>query len=220
MTIPRIFLAFLMVSLVSACAAEADPSSSSTTADQPDATQPDATTATYSKVGYFAGGCFWCVEKDFEKLNGVGDVISGYTGGDLQNPTYEQISHEETGHREAVKVPYDPAIVSYRQLVDYHLRHIDVTDAGGQFCDRGFSYMTAIWVQNDEERKIASEAVAAAEKELGQKIVTPILPAKQFWPAEARHQNYYKTHPIKYGYYRKACGRDARVAELWGKDQH
>lgn len=166
---------------------------------------------------YFAGGCFWCIEKDFEKLDGVGDVISGYTGGDLPNPTYEQISKTETGHREAVAVPYDPAVISYRELVDYFFRHIDPLDAGGQFCDRGYSYQTAIWATNEREKKTAQAAKTAAEKELGQKIVTEISSAKTFWRAEDRHQDYYKTHPLRYSLYRSNCGRDARVREVWGE---
>ncbi len=170
-----------------------------------------------SAKGYFAGGCFWCVEKDFEKLDGVGDVISGYTGGDLQNPTYEQISRTETGHREAVEVPYDPSVISYRALVEYFLRHIDPLDDGGQFCDRGFSYKTAIWVANDEERAAAEAAKAAAEEELGQAIVTPILDKKTFWIAEDRHQDYYKTNPVRYNSYRFGCGRDAQIARVWDK---
>lgn len=168
-------------------------------------------------LGYFAGGCFWCIESDFEKLDGIGDVVSGYTGGNQDNPTYKQVSREVTGHREAVKVPYDPAEISYRELVDYFLRHVDVTDDGGQFCDRGFSYSTAIWTQNEEERAIAKAAIAEAEKELGQKIVTPVLDAKPFWDAETYHQDYYKKNPIRYKYYRSSCGRDKRVRQLWGK---
>ena len=170
------------------------------------------------KTAYFAGGCFWCVEKDFEKLDGVGDVISGYTGGDIENPTYEQISKTDTGHREAVKVPYDPSVISYRELVNYFFRHIDPLDDGGQFCDRGFSYMTAIWVQNDEERRIALEEKERAAAELNAEIVTPILDAKTFWMAEDRHQNYYKTNSVRYTLYRTGCGRDARVKEVWGND--
>jgi peptide-methionine (S)-S-oxide reductase len=169
------------------------------------------------RYAFFAGGCFWCVEKDFEKLDGVGDVVSGYTGGDIENPTYEQISKVDTGHREAVQIPYDPTVVTYRELVDYFFRHIDPLDAGGQFCDRGPSYMTAIWVQNDEEREIAESAKAAAEAELGKTVVTPILDAKTFWRAEERHQDFYKTNSTRYTFYRRGCGRDARVAKIWGK---
>ena len=169
------------------------------------------------QYGYFAGGCFWCIEKDFEKLDGIGDVISGYTGGDLKNPTYEQISHKDTGHREAVKVPYDPAVISYRQLVDYFFRHIDPIDDSGQFCDRGPSYLTAIWVQNDEEREAAQASKKEAAAFLNKEIYTPILDVKTFWNAEDRHQNYYKTNSTRYNFYRRGCGRDARVKSIWGK---
>lgn len=196
--------------LISACASE-----QGTAARE----APEAASYSYTATAYMAGGCFWCVEKDFEKLDGVGDVISGYMGGSVENPTYKQVSREETGHREAVKVPYDPDVISYRELVDYHLRHIDVTDDGGQFCDRGFSYTTAIWVQNEEERTAAEAAIDAAEEELGQAVVTPVLDATPFWDAEDYHQDYYKKNPIRYNYYRTGCGRDRRVAELWGKDQ-
>lgn len=162
----------------------------------------------------FAGGCFWCVESDFEKLGGVSEAVSGYSGGDLQKPTYEN----HTGHLEAVEVFYDPAIVSYRQLVDYLLRHIDPLDAGGQFCDRGHSYTSAIFVANDEERADAEAAVAEAERILGEKIATPILPRGEFWDAEGYHQDYYKKNSLKYHYYRAACGRDRRVKKVWGED--
>ena len=160
----------------------------------------------------FAGGCFWCVESDFEKLDGVEKAVSGYTGGDLQNPTYED--HE--GHVEAVEVTYDPNVVSYRSLVDYLLRHIDPLDDGGQFCDRGPSYKSAIFVANEEERSAAQAAVAEAESELGEKIVTPIRERGAFWNAEDYHQNYYKKNPIQYRFYRSRCGRDARVKKVWG----
>lgn len=160
----------------------------------------------------FAGGCFWCVETDFEKLPGVIDVVSGYSGGAKENPSYED--HE--GHFEAVEVTYDPAAVSYRQLADYLLRHVDPLDAGGQFCDRGPAYRTAIFAANADERSAAEAAVAEAEKVLGQKVVTPVLDRGAFWKAEGYHQDYAKKNPIRYKYYRTACGRDARVKKVWG----
>jgi peptide-methionine (S)-S-oxide reductase len=159
----------------------------------------------------FAGGCFWCTESDFEKLEGVKEAVSGYTGGMLENPTYENYS----GHVEAVEVTYDPGVVSYRALVDYHLRHIDPFDDGGQFCDRGPQYTTAIFVGDDQERAAAEAAIAEAEKILGERIVTPVRPRERFWVAEDYHQNYYKTHPLRYRLYRTGCGRDARVKEVW-----
>ena len=159
-----------------------------------------------------AGGCFWCVESDFEKLPYVGDVLSGYAGGASSSPTYR--NHAD--HLEVAEIPYDNQAVSYRELVDFHLRHIDPLDAGGQFCDRGHSYTTAIFYQTPDEQVAAEAAVAEAESILGQKIVTRILPLDRFWIAEDYHQDYYKKNPIRYRYYRNGCGRDQRVAEIWG----
>ena len=166
----------------------------------------------------FAGGCFWCVEKDFDKVDGVVETISGYTGGTLKNPTYKQVSYEETGHYEAVKVTYDPEQVSYETLVTYFFRHVDPTDANGQFCDRGDSYRTAVFVATEEERETAEGEIAEIDASgvLGAPVVTPVLTAGTFWPAENYHQNYYKKNALKYRYYRTACGRDARVRKLWG----
>ena len=161
----------------------------------------------------FAGGCFWCVESDLEKLDGVGDVVSGYTGGALENPTYR--NHE--GHLEAVRAPFDPAAISYRELVDYFLRHIDPFDDGGQFCDRGHAYTTAIFYNGEAQKADAEAAVAAAEAELGEPIVTPVLPLGAFWIAEDYHQDYYKKNPVRYHFYRTSCGRDRRVRKVWGK---
>lgn len=160
-----------------------------------------------------AGGCFWCVEADFEKLPAVGDVIAGYAGGQTQSPTYR--NHAD--HLEVVEVPYDSNAISYRALVDYHLRHIDPLDAGGQFCDRGHSYTTAIFYRTDEERIAAEAAIESAEEELGHLIVTRILELDRFWIAEDYHQDYYKKNPLRYKYYRNGCGRDQRVAQIWSK---
>lgn len=165
----------------------------------------------------FAGGCFWCVEADFDKVDGVLETISGYTGGTLDNPTYEQVSHTETGHYEAVRVIYDANVVSYEELVDYFWRHIDPTDPEGQFCDKGSSYRSAIFVDTAGER----ELVEASKKELDQAgflpgpVVTEVLDESTFWPAEKYHQNYYEKKPLKYKFYRTACGRDGRVKEVW-----
>lgn len=164
----------------------------------------------------FAGGCFWCVESDFEKLDGVKDVVSGYSGGLMENPVYQ--NHE--GHLEAVQVTYDPAVVSYRALTDYLLRHIDPTDAGGQFCDRGHSYTSAIFAANADEWDAAKAAVADAEKELKTEIATPVLDRGAFWLAEGYHQDYYKKNPLRYKFYRSRCGRDARVNKVWGSAAH
>jgi peptide-methionine (S)-S-oxide reductase len=166
---------------------------------------------------FFAGGCFWCTEADFEKVAGVTAAVSGYTGGRLANPTYEQVSAGGTGHYEAVRVTYDPRRVSYAALVRHVYRTVDPTDGGGQFCDRGASYRTAIFVRNAEERKIAQAATAAANRQLGGKVVTPVLSASAFYPAEGYHQDYYKKNPVRYRYYRYRCGRDERLSEIWGK---
>ena len=182
------------------------------------------------KKAYFAGGCFWCVEKDFESLKGVSEVISGYTGGKTANPTYKQVTKGGTGHYEAVEIRYNDATVSYDKLLHAFFRSVDPTDAGGQFCDRGNSYRTAIFVRNATERAAAEKAKAQAEKDLGRKIVTPILNAGTFYNAEAYHQDYYKSSEIvltrrgpkskanAYKFYRKACKRDAKIKRLWGKD--
>lgn len=175
-----------------------------------------------------AGGCFWCVESDFEQVKGVSSAVSGYTGGKLANPTYKQVSRGGTGHFEAVEIQFDPAVVSRETLLNMFFRSVDPTDAGGQFCDRGDSYRTAIFVSNPAEKTIAEAAKANAQKALGQKVVTPILPAARFYKAEDYHQDYYKGDnlvitrfgPIKqskaYKKYRNACGRDKRVKQLWG----
>lgn len=177
-----------------------------------------------------AGGCFWCMEADFERVRGVKEAVSGYTGGTVANPTYKQVSGGNTGHYEAVKISYDSGIVDRRKLYDLFFRSIDPTDAGGQFCDRGQSYATAIFVSNNAERAAAEKAKASAQAALGRKIVTPILDSKMFYDAEDYHQDYYKgtkrvltrygVIPQKDAYkrYRKGCGRDARIKDLWGSD--
>ena len=167
----------------------------------------------------FAGGCFWCVESDFDKVDGVIETVSGYTGGEIANPTYKQVSKENTGHYEAVKVTYDPDLVSYDTLVEYFFRHVDPTDPYGQFCDKGDSYRTAIFVNTDDERAVAEAEIGEIETSgvLQDPIVTRVIQAETFWPAEDYHQNYYKKNPLKYRYYRASCGRDGRVEDLWGE---
>jgi peptide-methionine (S)-S-oxide reductase len=169
-----------------------------------------------TKSAIFAGGCFWCVEKDFDHVAGVVATTSGYSGGTLENPTYE--NHE--GHREVVKIDFDPAKVDYATLVGIFLRSVDPTDAGGQFCDRGHAYSTAIYTTDDAEKAAAENAKADAEAALGKPVVTPVEAAGTFWPAEGYHQDYYKKNPVRYKYYRYSCGRDARVKKLWGKAAH
>lgn len=179
--------------------------------------QPVASiTPTASATAIFAGGCFWCVEADFEKVPGVLAAESGYTGGQSANPTYEQVSAGGTGHAEAVKVIFDPAKVSYARLVDFFWHHIDPTVKDQQFCDVGNQYRTAIFYQDESQRKIA-EASRDALKQSGHlpTIHTEIKPAGSFTLAETYHQDYYKKNPVRYHFYRTSCGRDARVAEVW-----
>jgi len=166
-----------------------------------------------------AGGCFWCIESDFEKVDGVLDVVSGYTGGHTKNPTYKAVSAKKTGHFEAVKISFDSDKVSLKTLSDYYWRTVDPTDAGGQFCDRGSPYFTAMFYQNEQQKKVfeASLAEVKQHKPFKADIVTPLLPAKPFYLAEDYHQNYYKKNPIRYTYYRSSCGRDRRVKQLWGE---
>ncbi len=176
-----------------------------------------------------AGGCFWCVESDFEKVRGVQEVVSGYTGGTVANPTYRQVTRGGTGHYEAVEITYDPSQISYAQILHMFLRSVDPTDAGGQFCDRGESYRTAIFVADGSERAAAEQAIARAEADLGRDVVTPVLDEGAFYAAEPYHQDYYKKDEViltrrgpkskanAYKFYRQACGRDARVKELWGQ---
>jgi peptide-methionine (S)-S-oxide reductase len=168
------------------------------------------------ETAVFAGGCFWCTESDFDHVEGVIDAVSGYTGGTLENPTYEQVSAGGTGHYEAVRVRYDRARISYRRLADHFFRTVDPTDAGGQFCDRGESYRTAIFVANADQRREAEAAKAEANRVLGGRVVTPVLPLGVFTEAEPYHQDYARRNPIRYHYYRGRCGRDARLREVWG----
>ena len=173
-------------------------------------------------VATFAGGCFWCVESDFDTVPGVVETISGYTGGTVDNPTYRQVSEGGTGHREAVQIRYDPKQVSYEQLLHIFWRSVDPTDSGGQFCDRGDSYQTALFAGTEEERRLAEASKDALERSATpmDTIVTPIEPLGEFYPAEDYHQDYYKKNPIRYKFYRFSCGRDARVQEVWGDQAH
>ena len=176
-----------------------------------------ATANAETKTAIFAGGCFWCIEADFEKLSGVIAVESGYIGGKSPDPTYEQVSRGGTGYTEAVRVQYDTQQVSYEKLLDYFWRHIDPTVKNQQFCDVGSQYRTGIYFQNGTEEKLARASKAALEKS-GRfaRIYTEIEAAGVFYSAEEYHQDYYKKNPIRYQYYRHGCGRDARVKSLWG----
>ena len=174
------------------------------------------------KEAIFAGGCFWCVEADFDKVPGVVETISGYTGGHVKDPSYEQVSAGGTGHYESVKIVYDPDTVTYEDLLYTFWRSVDPTDPGGQFCDRGNSYRTAIFAVTERQEKLAKASKQKLQESgvLDSKIVTPVLSAGPFYRAEGYHQNYYKKNPIKYNYYRWRCGRDDRVEELWGDEAH
>lgn len=165
----------------------------------------------------FAGGCFWCMEADFEKKSGVSNVVSGFTGGTLKNPTY---SGNHDGHYEAVQITYDPDEISYDELLLHFWRNIDPFDNRGQFCDKGFSYRTAIFVADDAEREAAQASFdRVAERFPDKEIATEILPAGTFWPVEEYHQDYAEKNPLRYRYYRWNCGRDQRLEEIWGGDK-
>jgi len=165
----------------------------------------------------FAGGCFWCVESDFDKLDGVLETTSGFAGGTVENPSYREVTAGGTGHREVVQIVYDADIVDYATLTEYLLRTVDVLDDGGQFCDRGYGYTTGIYAQNEDQLAIARQVSATLSEELGQQIVTEIVDGGTFYPAEDYHQDYYEKNPLRYRFYRARCGRDARVEQLWGE---
>ncbi|HSD55435.1 MAG TPA: peptide-methionine (S)-S-oxide reductase MsrA [Burkholderiales bacterium] len=167
----------------------------------------------------FAGGCFWCMEPPYDKLPGVVSTTSGYMGGTKRFPTYEEVSAGTTGHAEVVQVVYDPAQVSYEKLLEVFWRNIDPTVRDRQFCDVGSQYRTAIFVHDEEQKRLAEVSKAALEKTKPFKapIVTPVQAAGEFWPAEEYHQDYYKKNPVRYKYYRTGCGRDERLKQLWGK---
>ncbi|MEO1642078.1 MAG: peptide-methionine (S)-S-oxide reductase MsrA [Pseudomonadota bacterium] len=168
------------------------------------------------ETAIFAGGCFWCVESDFDKVDGVVETISGYTGGETTNPTYK--SHTKDGHLEAVKIIYDPAKVEYEELVTYFFRHIDPTDDGGQFCDRGNSYTTAVFVADETERAIVEAEISDITESgvLPGPVVTKVRDQVAFYDAEGYHQDYYLKNPVRYKFYREGCSRDARVKQVWG----
>jgi len=167
------------------------------------------------EVATFAGGCFWCMEGPFDALPGVISVTVGYTGGRVKNPTYEQVSEGGTGHRESVQIVFDPTKISYAKLLDVFWRNIDPADNEGQFCDKGSQYRSAIFYHDNVQKRLAEESKAAVEKKLG-RAYTDILPASEFWRAEEYHQHYYKKNPVRYHFYRFNCGRDQRLAAIWG----
>ena len=168
------------------------------------------------ETAVFAGGCFWCMETAFDPIPGVVETISGYTGGRVKNPTYDAVKLGRTGHYESLKVVYDPKRISYEQLLEVFWRNIDPFNPRGQFCDLGSQYRAAIFVEGDEQRQAAETSLKQIASRTKLKIVTTILQASEFYPAEAYHQNYYQKNPLKYKFYRDQCGRDRRLLEIWG----
>ena len=166
---------------------------------------------------YFAGGCFWCVEESFEKLNGVEEVISGYSGGKTENPTYKEVTYGNSGHFEVVEIIYDKEVISYKELLKNFWINIDPFDAYGQFCDKGYSYRSVAFYQNQNEKKIIEEDIKNLEKKFNKKVVTYLREFKKFYKAESRHQNYYKVYLQNYLSYKKACKREEILNEIWNK---
>lgn len=187
-----------------------------------DGSRPDTVIVTDSlpknqATAVFAMGCFWCAEADFEKVDGVLDVVSGYTGGTTVSPTYEEVTYKRTGHYEAILVTYDTTKVQYGDLLNVFWKNIDPFDDRGQFCDKGSSYRAAIFPGTEEERKAAESSKAESAEKLGKDIVTAINDRAAFYAAEDFHQDYYKKNPVRYGFYRNRCGRDDRLKDVWGK---
>ncbi|MEP3889394.1 MAG: peptide-methionine (S)-S-oxide reductase MsrA [Hellea sp.] len=199
-------LALIFVAALAAC-------SSAQSSENTSQTEAPVVLSGQTDTAIFAGGCFWCVESDFEKLPGVIEAVSGYTGDDMQNPTYRNHGR----HVEAAKVIFDPTVITYDELLDYYWVHIDPTDDTGQFCDKGNAYIPVIYARPDQTAQAkASKAEIIKTKPFPDPIVVPVLPAKTFWDAEGYHQDYYKKNPRKYKFYRTGCRRDARVKSLWG----
>ena len=170
-------------------------------------------------IATFAGGCFWCLEPPYDKLDGVISTTSGYTGGHLENPTYEQVSSGATGHAEAIQIEYDPARIIYAQLLEVFWRNIDPTVKDAQFCDHGSQYRSAIFYHDDEQRRLAEDSKQALiDSNKFPAVHTEIEPLTNFYPAEDYHQDYYRKNPLRYKFYRYSCGRDQRLKELWGKE--
>ena len=181
----------------------------------------DSTTGQSTARATFAGGCFWCMEHPFDELSGVIETTSGYTGGAVENPSYNQVSSGTTGHLESVQIEYDPEQVSYEDLLNVYWRNVDPVDGGGQFCDRGSQYRPAIFYHDADQQQQAEASRQALEDSgiLDQAIAAELIEASEFYPAEDYHQNYYQTHPVRYKVYRYACGRDQRLSEVWGESE-
>lgn len=167
------------------------------------------------KTAIFAGGCFWCMEVPFDKLDGVVSTVSGYIGGHVENPTYNQVSSGKSGHIEALEITYNPQKISYKELLHTYWRNIDPFDLEGQFCDRGEQYQAIIFTKDDTQKKLSNSSKVEISKKLNHDIKIKIVTASKFYPAEEYHQNYYQKNPIRYKYYRHACGRDKRLKEIW-----
>lgn len=172
---------------------------------------------TKSETAIFAGGCFWCMHAAFEGLDGVSKVTSGYIGGHVPNPTYEQVSTGNTGHIEAIEVVYDSSAVAYTKLLEYFWDNVDPTDPKGQFCDKGSQYLAGIFYVTDTQKEQAAESVAATEAKLGKTVSTFIRPAEKFYAAEDYHQSYYKKNELRYQLYKMGCGRDKALRNIWQK---
>lgn len=186
--------------------------------ESPNSPRPLQVAEAHQDSATFAGGCFWCMEAPFDKLDGVLSTTSGYTGGHVKNPTYREVSSGRTGHAEAVQIVYDSTAVSYEKLLETFWHNIDPTQADGQFCDKGNQYRSAIFYHNEHQKNLAEESKSALEQsDRFDTIVTEIQPLSEFYVAEEYHQNFYKTHPARYQQYRKACGRDRRLRQLWGE---
>ena len=172
-----------------------------------------------TEVAYFGSGCFWCTESDFEKVDGVLAVISGYMGGTVENPTYKQVSAGQTGHREIVQIIFDSEVVSYAELLDHFWHHVDPTDSSGQFVDRGNQYVSVIFYTDETQKELAETSKQELENSgvFENPVITPILPAGKFYAAEDYHQDYYKKNPVRYEYYRSRSGRDQFLEEVWGE---
>jgi peptide-methionine (S)-S-oxide reductase len=192
-------LAAVFLLIATRCLAAAPPSAAA-----------EAATAT------FAGGCFWCMEPPFDELDGVLSTVSGYTGGSKKDPTYEEVSNGLTGHAEAVRITYDPKKISYERLLEVFWRNIDPLTPSGQFCDKGTQYRSAIFYHSASQKRLAEQSKKALQPRFKQPIVTEIVPAGEFYPAEDYHQDYYKKNPIRYYVYTSGCGRERRLRELWG----
>lgn len=211
----RFLPALLLVGAIAACTSNG---SADDSAEHEGATRAAPPAPEGKAVAIFAGGCFWCMEKPFERLDGVESVLSGYAGGQIRGPSYDRVSSGSTGHTEAVRVLYDPDATSYDRLLEVFWHNVDPFDRGGQFCDRGSQYRPAIFPVSTEQRRAAKRSKARIEKKLDKKVAVDIEQTDAFWVAEDYHQNFYRTHPVRYRSYRSGCGRDARLREVWGDE--